>query len=81
MPNITGCPLCGLCYEESSREEADNPNRMCTSCWRSRSHTGTTHKVPPSPLELMERGFVHPNTRVVLHDVLVALYANGPNTE
>ena len=34
MPNITVCPRCGSCYEETSSEEANSPDRCCGSCWR-----------------------------------------------
>ncbi len=32
MPNITICPQCGRCYEETSWEQADNPDRRCREC-------------------------------------------------
>jgi hypothetical protein len=81
MPYITVCPACSGLYQEQSREEADSPNRMCPGCWQSRSNTATAHKKPPSVLELNERGFVYPNAGVVLHQLLAALYRDGPNTE
>jgi len=34
MPNITTCTRCGKLYEESSGERADEPDRLCTACWR-----------------------------------------------
>jgi hypothetical protein len=81
MPYVTVCPACGGCYEEQSRDEADNAQRLCTSCWRSRTQTEPTHKEPPSAVELTERGFVFPNAGVVLHQILAALYRDGPDTE
>ena len=33
MAWITHCPKCGRAYEESSRENADSPMRMCSLCW------------------------------------------------
>lgn len=32
MANITTCPRCGSCYEESSEEQANAPTRCCASC-------------------------------------------------
>ena len=32
MPNITNCPRCGFDYEETSEENAKDPNRLCGSC-------------------------------------------------
>jgi hypothetical protein len=81
MSYITVCPACGGCYEEQSQAEADNPNRLCTQCWRSRTQAGSTYKEPPSAAELMDRGFVYPNAGVVLHQILAALYRDGPDTE
>lgn len=38
MSNVTVCPLCGDCYAERSREEADRPDRMCSRCWQARAN-------------------------------------------
>ena len=32
MPNITNCPKCGIAYEEWSEEDANSPDRRCTTC-------------------------------------------------
>lgn len=34
MAWITHCLKCGRAYEESSRENADSPMRMCGECWQ-----------------------------------------------
>lgn len=31
--SITTCPRCGTLYDESSNEEANNPDRYCHKCW------------------------------------------------
>jgi hypothetical protein len=33
MPCITTCLKCARCYEEVSEEQANAPDRMCSSCW------------------------------------------------
>lgn len=33
MSHTTTCPRCGSCYEESSEEAANSPDRMCSRCW------------------------------------------------
>lgn len=32
MANITNCPVCGIAYEEWSEEDANSPDRRCTTC-------------------------------------------------
>lgn len=34
MSHATTCPRCGSCYEESSDEQANSPDRLCNSCWQ-----------------------------------------------
>ena len=33
MHNITTCSKCGKCYEESSEERANEPDRLCHECY------------------------------------------------
>lgn len=33
MAGITTCMGCGTCYEESSEEAANDPNRLCMTCF------------------------------------------------
>lgn len=37
MGIITTCPECKCCYEEQSEEEANNPLRLCYSCYEEKS--------------------------------------------
>lgn len=34
MTHITICTDCGCCYEESSEEAANAPDRLCSPCWQ-----------------------------------------------
>ncbi|MCC6352788.1 MAG: hypothetical protein IT577_02815 [Verrucomicrobiae bacterium] len=33
MSYTTTCPQCGSCYDESSDEQANSPDRLCSKCW------------------------------------------------
>ena len=43
MPHITVCPECGKGYEESSEEEANNPNRLCRECYEFHYYADQEH--------------------------------------
>jgi predicted nucleic acid-binding Zn-ribbon protein len=30
---ITACSKCGRCYEAGSEEQANEPDRLCPTCW------------------------------------------------
>jgi hypothetical protein len=40
MAHITTCTSCLNCYEESSEEYANDPNRVCVGCYRKKNIFG-----------------------------------------
>lgn len=40
------CPLCGDCYQESSEENANRPDRMCSRCWTAQAKVVEASREP-----------------------------------
>jgi len=65
--NITICPKCSECYEEVSEEEANNPDRMCSKCFKLIKIIGN------SKFETM-RNNAAGNNRTIHEETIVLLY-------
>lgn len=48
MTHITTCPLCGDCYQESSEERANAPDRCCAKCWTAQARQYQERVPPPA---------------------------------
>jgi hypothetical protein len=53
MACTTTCTNCGTCYEESSEESANDPNRLCAPCFASSRREGGMGKMAQGKLKIM----------------------------